>query len=62
MFVFEWVVGLDFGIIYLGFVYVKVVDLENIYVYYDWLSRISEKLYCKILMGIYYKVIVLGRL
>ncbi|XP_024370353.1 uncharacterized protein [Physcomitrium patens] len=58
----EWVVGLDFGTTYSGFAYAKVADPENIHVYYDWPSRISEKPYCKTLTGIYYKVTAPGRL
>lgn len=52
----DWVVGLDFGIIYSGFVYVKVVvDELDIYVFYDWLWKENERFYCKILIGFFYK-------
>lgn len=36
----DWVIGLDFGIMYLGFVYKRIVlDDFQINVYYDWLWK-----------------------
>lgn len=52
---FRVVVGFDFGIMYFGFVFVYVMDLEKIYVYFDYFKVIGEKYYCKIVMVCYYK-------
>lgn len=44
------VVGLDFGIMFLGFGYVYKFELEGVCVFYEWLRfvEVSGKLYCKI--------------
>lgn len=52
---FRLIVGFDFGIMYLGFVFVYIYEKEKIYIFYDYFRVGYEKLYCKILMGMYYK-------
>lgn len=49
------VVGLDFGIIYIGFVYsFKKFGGRDIYIFYDYVVML--KFYCKIMIVLYYKL------